>query len=344
MRSIAPSRRLSMAAFDTDFGECGWPNDAGDAAVRQGDKRRLLIGATGVVGGVGVVAAADAVRDVVLAVRARESRRRAGRGRHQQDRAGPEDRRRVARQGRAGSSIARRRMLDTLPKLDARLADPNSDVAAAAAVLQERAPLDQAAMWVAVGICTHLGCSPTFRPEVAPADFGPDWMGGFFCPCHQSKFDLAGRVFKGVPAPTNLVDAAAQVPRPTRASRSAKTPRADGKRRALSGAHDMEKLLNWIDARFPLTALWEVAVGQVLRAEELQLLVLLRLARGGRAGDADRHRHLPDDELQARRARRRSSRSSTSCATSSGAGSSATCTRPARRCSSSSSICTCSAD
>jgi len=60
-------------------------------------------------------------------------------------------------------------------------------------------------MWVAVGICTHLGCSPTFRPEVGPADLGPDWLGGFFCPCHQSKFDLAGRVFKGVPAPTNLV-------------------------------------------------------------------------------------------------------------------------------------------
>ena len=59
-------------------------------------------------------------------------------------------------------------------------------------------------MWIAIGICTHLGCSPTFRPEVAPADLGPEWKGGFFCPCHQSKFDLAGRVFKGVPAPTNL--------------------------------------------------------------------------------------------------------------------------------------------
>jgi len=58
---------------------------------------------------------------------------------------------------------------------------------------------------VAVGICTHLGCSPTYRPEVAPADLGPDWKGGFFCPCHGSRFDLAGRVYKGVPAPTNLV-------------------------------------------------------------------------------------------------------------------------------------------
>ena len=58
---------------------------------------------------------------------------------------------------------------------------------------------------VAGGVCTHLGCSPTFRPEIAPADLGPEWLGGFFCPCHQSKFDLAGRVYKGVPAPTNLV-------------------------------------------------------------------------------------------------------------------------------------------
>lgn len=60
-------------------------------------------------------------------------------------------------------------------------------------------------IFVVVSNCTHLGCSPTFRPEVAPADLGPDWQGGFFCPCHGSKFDLAGRVYKGVPAPLNLL-------------------------------------------------------------------------------------------------------------------------------------------
>ncbi len=60
------------------------------------------------------------------------------------------------------------------------------------------------ALLVLVGICTHLGCSPTYRPEVAPADLGAEWKGGFFCPCHGSRFDLAGRVFKGVPAPKNL--------------------------------------------------------------------------------------------------------------------------------------------
>jgi len=57
---------------------------------------------------------------------------------------------------------------------------------------------------VLVGLCTHLGCSPKYRPEVAPADLGSDWLGGFFCPCHGSKFDMSGRVFANVPAPTNL--------------------------------------------------------------------------------------------------------------------------------------------
>lgn len=57
---------------------------------------------------------------------------------------------------------------------------------------------------ILVGICTHLGCSPTYRPEIAPADLGQSWRGGFFCPCHGSTYDMAGRVYKGVPAPTNL--------------------------------------------------------------------------------------------------------------------------------------------
>ena len=55
-----------------------------------------------------------------------------------------------------------------------------------------------------MGICTHLGCSPTYRPELGPADLGAEWKGGWYCPCHGSKFDLAGRVFKNVPAGANL--------------------------------------------------------------------------------------------------------------------------------------------
>ncbi|HIP69625.1 MAG TPA: ubiquinol-cytochrome c reductase iron-sulfur subunit [Chromatiales bacterium] len=58
---------------------------------------------------------------------------------------------------------------------------------------------------IVVGICTHLGCSPTFRPEIAPADLGSEWKGGWYCPCHGSRFDLAGRVTNNSPAGTNLV-------------------------------------------------------------------------------------------------------------------------------------------
>ena len=58
---------------------------------------------------------------------------------------------------------------------------------------------------VLVGICTHLGCSPNFRPEPGAEDLGSDWPGGFYCPCHGSKFDLSGRVYAHVPAPRNMV-------------------------------------------------------------------------------------------------------------------------------------------
>ena len=58
---------------------------------------------------------------------------------------------------------------------------------------------------VVIGYCTHLGCSPTYLSKGTPHNLGAEWKGGFFCPCHGSKFDLAGRVFKGVPAPTNMV-------------------------------------------------------------------------------------------------------------------------------------------
>lgn len=58
-------------------------------------------------------------------------------------------------------------------------------------------------IFVVIGICTHLGCVPIYKPKIGEIE--PSWIGGFFCPCHGSKFDLAGRVYKGVPAPLNLV-------------------------------------------------------------------------------------------------------------------------------------------
>ena len=85
-----------------------------------------------------------------------------------------------------------------------RLSDPASEVEQQPAYAQNPSRAIRPETLVVIGICTHLGCSPSYRPEIAPADLGADWDGGFFCPCHGSKFDMAGRVYKGVPAPTNL--------------------------------------------------------------------------------------------------------------------------------------------
>lgn len=96
-------------------------------------------------------------------------------------------------------------MLETLEKLNAQLADPDSLREQQPAYAQNLTRSIKPEFLVVEGVCTHLGCAPTFRKDIAPADLGADWLGGFFCPCHGSKFDLAGRVYSGVPAPTNLV-------------------------------------------------------------------------------------------------------------------------------------------
>ncbi|MDX1568892.1 MAG: ubiquinol-cytochrome c reductase iron-sulfur subunit [Xanthomonadales bacterium] len=96
-------------------------------------------------------------------------------------------------------------MLATLDLVEDQLRDPNSEA-------QDQQPDFAENQYrslnpeylVLLGICTHLGCSPKFVPEVEPQPFDPDWKGGFFCPCHNSRFDLAGRVYQGVPAPLNL--------------------------------------------------------------------------------------------------------------------------------------------
>ena len=97
-------------------------------------------------------------------------------------------------------------MLATLPAIEKELADPaskNANQQPSYAVNENRSITPE--LLVVVGICTHLGCSPSQKFQVGPASgLGDDWAGGFFCPCHGSKFDLAGRVFKNVPAPSNL--------------------------------------------------------------------------------------------------------------------------------------------
>jgi ubiquinol-cytochrome c reductase iron-sulfur subunit len=97
-------------------------------------------------------------------------------------------------------------MLDRMRGSGAKLADPNSEVETqqpAFAQNEDRSLKPE--VLVVLGVCTHLGCAPLERFDVAPADLGPDWVGGFYCPCHGSKFDLSGRVYSGFPAPTNLV-------------------------------------------------------------------------------------------------------------------------------------------
>lgn len=96
-------------------------------------------------------------------------------------------------------------MLDLLGKHDAKLSDPNSEQPQQPPYCKNPTRSIKPEYLVTVGICTHLGCSPTYRPEIAPADLGAEWPGGFFCPCHGSRFDLAARVFVGSPAPINLL-------------------------------------------------------------------------------------------------------------------------------------------
>ena len=96
--------------------------------------------------------------------------------------------------------------ISTLANLKTELRDPHSeDLGQQPSYCKNDLRSIRQDLMVLVGICTHLGCAPTYRPELAPEDLGPDWQGGFFCPCHGSTFDLAGRVYQSVPAPTNLV-------------------------------------------------------------------------------------------------------------------------------------------
>lgn len=100
-------------------------------------------------------------------------------------------------------------MLGRLAALDARLLDPesrNADQQPAYVLAGDREfRAVRPEISVLVGLCTHLGCAPEMVPEAAPQPYDPDWQGGYFCPCHKSRFDLSGRVFKDMPARSNLV-------------------------------------------------------------------------------------------------------------------------------------------
>ena len=167
-------------------------------------KRRFLIAATTAVGG---VAAVGAVIPFVMSMLPSERAKAAGAPVEVDiSKIEPGMILNVEWQGKPVWVVNRtKEMLDLLGKHDAKLVDAKSEVPQQPDYCKNATRSIKPEILVAVGICTHLGCSPTYRPEVGPADLGPDWAGGFFCPCHGSRFDLAARVFSGVPAPTNLV-------------------------------------------------------------------------------------------------------------------------------------------
>ncbi len=181
---------------------------AGQAPSVQGEvdksKRRFLVGATTVVGAAGTVALAIPF----LSSWAPSERAKAAGAPVEADISKLEFGQQMSVEWRGKPVWIVRRteeMLANLKQAEEGLKDPHSEV------LSQQPPY--AKNWhrsikpeylVVVGICTHLGCSPTFRPELAPPDLGNEWKGGWYCPCHGSRFDLAGRVLSNSPAGTNL--------------------------------------------------------------------------------------------------------------------------------------------
>jgi ubiquinol-cytochrome c reductase iron-sulfur subunit len=96
-------------------------------------------------------------------------------------------------------------MLESLKGVSARLTDPESRSSKQPSYAKNETRAQNPEWMVMEGVCTHLGCSPQLKSAEAKAEMGGDWAGGFYCPCHGSKFDFAGRVFRGAPAPLNLV-------------------------------------------------------------------------------------------------------------------------------------------
>ena len=180
--------------------------DPPDAAHEQPDltRRRVLVAATTALGGVGIAAATVPFISSMLP----SERAKAAGAPVEIDlsKLGPGTLLTVGWQGKPIWILRRTdEMLRLLETDDQRLRDPQSEEPQQPAYCKNPSRAIKPEYLVAVGLCTHLGCVPTFRPDIAPDDLGPEWRGGFYCPCHGSKFDLAGRVYKGVPAPTNLV-------------------------------------------------------------------------------------------------------------------------------------------
>lgn len=162
------------------------------------DKRRFLTNSTAVIGGIGAAAAAVPF----LASWKPSARAEAAGAPVEVDLSKLQPGERITIEWRGKPVWVLRRTPETLAALnkdDAKVADPASDKPQQPSYAQNQHRSINPEFLVLVGLCTHLGCVPVFQPEVTA-----DWNGGFYCPCHGSRFDLAGRVFKSVPAPINL--------------------------------------------------------------------------------------------------------------------------------------------
>lgn len=167
------------------------------------NRRRLLTAAAGVMGGAGAAAAAA---PFVLSLQPSAKAQAAGAPVEVDiSMLEPGQRLTVEWRGKPIWIVRRtKEMLQTLPVLNSVLSDPNSENSLQPKYAKNISRSIKPEILVLTGICTHLGCSPNFRPDMAPADLGADWKGGFFCPCHGSRYDISGRVYSGVPAPTNM--------------------------------------------------------------------------------------------------------------------------------------------
>lgn len=166
-------------------------------------RRRFLVGATSVVGGVGVIGAA--VPFVASWNPSAKAKAAGAPVKANISKLEPGQRMTVEWRGKPVWILRRtKEMLDNIEKIGDRLRDPNSTEPQQPLYVKGVFRATRPEIAVIVGICTHLGCSPQFVPDMVPQEFDADWVGGFFCPCHGSKFDLAGRVYQGVPAPKNL--------------------------------------------------------------------------------------------------------------------------------------------
>ena len=170
-------------------------------------RRKFLLGATGVVGGAGVVGAAvpfvaswqpsAKAKAAGAPVKVNISKLESGGRLVVEWRGKP-----VYIVRRTPESLAD---IEQIQASDLKDADSESSNQPSYVVGSARTQQGREDILVLVGLCTHLGCAPIYRPDVGAADLGGEsWLGGFFCPCHGSTFDLSGRVFAGVPAPTNL--------------------------------------------------------------------------------------------------------------------------------------------